>query len=235
MLSEHQKEKYSRQTLIRDFTEEDLLRLFDASVLVIGAGGLGSPLLLYLVAAGVGEIGIVENDVIELHNLQRQILYSLDDIGKEKVKIAQKRLKSLNPDCNIIEYNTKWNSEMADSMSRCYDIIVDCTDNYDSRILSNAYSKRKNIPFVFGAINGWEGQVSIFNGKEGKDYCETFGIDQKNISDIQPVGVLGASASTIGGIMSSEVIKLILGKGQTLSGKLLHVNLFYNQWNLYNL
>jgi adenylyltransferase/sulfurtransferase len=235
MLSEYQREKYSRQILIRDFTEEDLLHLIDASVLVIGAGGLGSPVLLYLVAAGIGKIGIVENDTIEIHNLQRQILYSADDVGKEKITKACERLKSFNPDCSIVEYNQNWTSENAKVIEKDYDIIVDCTDNIKSRLVSSAFSKKENIPFVYGAINGWEGQVSVFNYEEGKDYSETFGIDKNKTVEDKTIGVLGVTASTVGGVMASEVIKLIIGKGQTLSGKLLHVNLLYNQWNLYSL
>lgn len=234
MLSDKQKELYCRQLLISGFTELDQQKLIDAKVLVIGAGGLGSPVLYYLTAAGVNNIGIVENDNVVLHNLQRQILYTETDIDKSKGNIAVNKLKELNKDCNPVHYNLKWNDENAEEIARQYEIILDCTDNIAARISSDKISKKLGIPFVFGAVNGWELQVSVFNYRGGKSYCETFGVEQGFINPV-PIGVIGVTPAVTGSIMASEAIKVILEKGEILTGKMLHYSLLTNKMDIYNL
>lgn len=158
-------ERYNRHIILPEIGIIGQTKLNNAKVLVIGAGGLGSPVLIYLAAAGIGTIGIVDDDIVSLSNLQRQILYKSSEIGKIKAEIAKQRLLENNPD-NIIEtYITRINSANASDLARNYDIIVDCTDNYDSRYVIDTVSKQLNIPMVYGAISKYSGQVSVFNYK----------------------------------------------------------------------
>ncbi len=235
MLTQNQQEKYDRQLRIGEFGEKEQEKLIKARILVIGAGGLGAPALLYLVAAGVGKIGIVENDKVALHNLNRQILYTTDDLGKAKISQASHRLHRLNPECRIISHKVWWADSIAQEISRGYELIIDCTDNIESRLTSDNISKKMDIPFVYGAINGWEGQVAVFNLKKNNTYADTFGLDREKSTEKKAHGAIGVVAATVGSIMASEAIKIITGKGEILSGKLLHLSLLKNQWNIYKL
>lgn len=235
MLTLNQQEKYNRQLLIEEFGEKEQEKLIKSRILVVGAGGLGSSALLYLIAAGVGKTGIVENDKVALHNLNRQILYTTDDLGKEKISLASQKLNLLNPECRIISHKVWWDDNIAQDISRDYELIIDCTDNIESRLTSDNISKKMDIPFVYGAINGWEGQVSVFNLKKGNSYSHTFGLDGKKTTEKKTLGVIGVAAAIVGSIMASEAIKIIIGKGDILSGKLLHLSLLKNQWDIYKL
>ncbi len=234
MLTEHEKKLYNRHLLIPGFTESDQEKLFKARVLVVGAGGIGSPVLLYLVAAGIRNVGIVETDTVALHNLPRQILFNYDEEEKPKGLVASKKLNLLNPESYVKWFDTWWSKDNAKSIAANYDLIVDCTDNIDARLTTNWVSKELNIPFVFGAISGWQGQVSVFNmGLDEKDYVEALNIPKDNNSEHKPVGVIGVSPAVIGSIMASETIKIIIDKGELLQGKLLHINLLTNEWNTF--
>lgn len=236
MLTDHEKQLYNRHLIIPGFTESDQEKLFQSKVLVIGAGGLGSPVLLYLVAAGIRNIGIVETDKVALHNLPRQILFNYDEEEEPKGLVASKKLNLLNPESYVKWFDVWWDKENAKSIATEYDILVDCTDNIEARLTTNWISKELNIPFVFGAISGWQGQVSIFNiGKEEKDYIEALNIPEVNEPEPQPNGVIGVAPAVIGSIMASETIKIILNKGELLQGKMLHIDLLKNEWNTFYL
>jgi molybdopterin/thiamine biosynthesis adenylyltransferase len=234
MLNQKQKDLYSRHLLISDFSDLDQQKLMKAKVLVIGAGGLGSPVLFYLAAAGIRNIGIVDSDSVELNNLQRQILFSESDIGKFKVDITASKLKSLNTDCVPVKFCAHWNEFTAPEIVNGYSLIIDCTDNIKARITTDKITRKLGIPFVYGAVDGWEGQVSVFNFKGSKPYCEIFGF-KNDIPEQVPVGVVGVTPAVTGSIMAAEAIKIILNKGDILYGKMLHISLLNNKWEVYNL
>lgn len=222
MLTEIERERYSRQLSIPWFGPGGQESMKGASVLVVGAGGLGSPLTFYLAAAGTGTIGIIDSDTISLSNLQRQILYTAADIGKPKADTAVKRLKALNPDLDIRGINLRFTRENSLALSEGYDIIVDCTDNFESRIIIDEVSRQKMIPMVFGAVYQFAGQVSVFNYHGGPSYCSLF--PEEMISSIdtsgEAPGIIGAIPGIIGSVQAGEVIKIITGAGNVLSGQL---------------
>lgn len=220
-------ERYSRHLIIPEFNIKGQRKLKAASVLVVGTGGLGSPLLLYLAAAGVGTIGILDYDTVDESNLQRQVLFSESDVGKPKVDAAVERLKGLNP---FIEYKTHYvqlRSDNALDLFKDYDVIVDGTDNFPTRYLVNDACVILDKPNVYGSIFRFEGQVSVFN------YTDKNGITGPNYRDLFPAppppglvpscaegGVLGMLPGIIGSLQANEVIKVISGIGNTLSGRL---------------
>lgn len=218
--------RYNRHIIIPDFGIEAQQKLKAAKVLVIGSGGLGSPLLLYLAAAGVGTIGIVDFDVVDDSNLQRQVLFGVTEVGKPKVEAAKARLQSLNPHINIITYNTQLTSKNALELVSQYDVIADGTDNFPTRYLVNDASVLAGKPNVYASIFQFEGQVSVFN------YTDKDGNTGPNYRDLYPTppppglvpncaegGVLGVLPGIIGSLQANEVIKIITGVGETLSGR----------------
>ncbi len=219
--------RYARHISIPEFGVEGQQKLKAAKVLVVGTGGLGSPLLLYLTAAGVGTIGIVDFDVVDRSNLQRQVLYDERDIGKKKVRAAHERLKALNPLVHIIVHETMLTSENALEIIRDYDLVADGTDNFPTRYLVNDACVLLDKPNVYASIFRFEGQVSVFN------YRNDEGILGPNYRDLFPEppppglvpncaegGVLGVLPGIIGSLQASEVIKVITGVGDPLSGRL---------------
>lgn len=220
-------ERYSRHLIIPEFNIEGQRRLKSARVLVVGTGGLGSPLLLYLTAAGVGNIGIVDFDTVDESNLQRQVLFSIDDVGTPKVEAAVKRLASLNPHIRFKTYNTKLDSGNALEILRDYDVVADGTDNFPTRYLVNDACVILGIPNVYGSIFRFEGQVSVFNylnadGQRGPNYRDLFPSPPPPglVPSCAEGGVLGVLPGIIGSLQASEVIKVITGVGETLSGRL---------------
>ncbi len=218
--------RYNRHIIIPGFGLEAQQKLKAARVLVIGSGGLGSPVLLYLAAAGVGTIGIVDFDVVDDSNLQRQVLFGVDSIGQPKVEAARKRIEALNPYINIKVYNTHLNSQNALDILRDYDVIADGTDNFPTRYLVNDAAVLLGKPNVYASIFQFEGQVSVFN------YRDANGIPGPNYRDLYPTppppglvpscaegGVLGVLPGIIGSLQALEVIKVITGVGETLSGR----------------
>ena len=199
------------------------LKLKQAKVLVIGAGGLGCPVLQYLTAAGVGCIGIVDNDAIEQSNLQRQILYTHDDIGKNKAETAAKRLQLLNPFIEFYTYNTRLTKENALGLFKKYDLIVDGTDNFPSRYLISDAAVLLKKPVVFGSIFKFDGQVSVFNFENGPTYRCLYPTSPKpnEVPNCSEIGVLGVLPGIIGSLQANEVLKIILNLGNVLAGKLL--------------
>lgn len=218
--------RYNRHIIIPEFGFEAQQKLKAANVLVIGCGGLGSPVLLYLAAAGVGNIGIVDFDVVDDSNLHRQVLFGVDDIGKPKVEAAKRRLQSLNPHINIELYNTQLTSKNALDIIKNYDVVADGTDNFPTRYLVNDACLLLDKPNVYASIFQFEGQVSVFNyvnakGDRGPNYRDLYPIPPPPglVPNCAEGGVLGVLPGIIGSLQASEVIKVITGVGETLSGR----------------
>jgi len=214
-----QKERYNRHILLSEIGEKGQEKLLNAKVLVIGAGGLGAPVLQYLVAAGVGNIGIVDSDVVSLSNLQRQILYRENQIGLSKVEQSKKTLHQLNSDIKLDSFNCTLTENNAEELITKYDIIVGATDNFDSRKCIDIITKKQKKAFVHASIGEFEGQVSVFNFQNGPSYFDLF--PDTPLESNLPLGVLGVLPGIIGSMQACEVIKIILGIGEILSGKLL--------------
>ena len=219
-------ERYNRHIIIPDFGIEAQKKLKAAKVLVIGSGGLGSPLLLYLAAAGVGTLGIVDLDVVDDSNLQRQVLFGVQDIGIPKVEAAKIRLKQLNPHIKIKTYNTQFTSKNALKIIKDYDVVADGTDNFPTRYLVNDASVLAGIPNVYASIFQFEGQVSVFNytdknGTKGPNYRDLYPTPPEPglIPNCAEGGVLGVLPGIIGSLQANEVIKVITGVGEPLSGR----------------
>ncbi len=226
-LSPSEMARYARHLAIPEFGKAAQLKLKAARVLVIGSGGLGSPLLLYLTAAGVGNIGIVDFDVVDESNLQRQVLFTVADVGQSKAETAKKRLLALNPHVNITIFNTAFTTENAFEIAENYDIIADGTDNFPTRYLTNDVCVLKGKVNVYASIFRFEGQVSVFNylnekGERGPNYRDLF--PQPPPPGMVPScaegGVLGVLPGIIGSLQANEVIKIITGVGEPLSGRL---------------
>ena len=225
-LTAEEKYRYSQHLLLEEVGLEGQEKLKKAKVLVVGAGGLGCPILLYLAAAGVGTIGVIDFDTIEASNLQRQILFSTDDLGRSKAKVAKEKLNANNPFIEVISYNEQLTNENALDLFSKFDIIVDGTDNFYTRYLVNDACLIANKPLVYGAIHKFEGHVSVFNYQEGPTYRCLFPAPPKagSIPSCSEVGVIGVLPGIIGTQQANEVIKIILGIGEVLSGRLLIYN-----------
>lgn len=226
-----ERERYNRQVILKGFGEASQLLLSKAKVLVIGAGGLGCPALQYLAAAGVGHIGIADNDTIALSNLHRQVLFSTGDIGKLKVNIATRRLQEMNPEIEIIPHPVHIQKNNVLDLLRKYDFIIDGTDNFETRYLINDVCALWNKPLIFAAVSGYEGQLAIFNVPDQQhqqtNYRDLFPLPPQagEIANCAENGVLGVLPGVIGTMAAAETIKLITGIGKPLINKLLHYNL----------
>ena len=223
ILKPEQRNRYERHISLPEIGEKGQQKLLDSRVVIIGAGGLGSPAALYLTAAGVGTIGVVDMDTVEESNLQRQILHSTETIGENKVDSAEKTLSTLNPDVNIITYNTRLNKDNAIEIIENYDVVVDGTDNFQTRYLINDASVKTGKPVVHGSIFKYEGQITVFDPKDGPTYRDIFPEPPENgtAPNCTEAGVLGVLPGIIGSIQALETIKLILGIGEGLLGRLL--------------
>jgi molybdopterin/thiamine biosynthesis adenylyltransferase/rhodanese-related sulfurtransferase len=235
--TQEQTTRYSRHFLLPEVGEIGQAKLLKAKVLMVGAGGLGSPSAYYLAAAGVGTIGIIDNDVVDLSNLQRQILHSNNRVGMPKVESAKLTLEGLNPDVKVITYQEKLTSQNIMEIIKDYDIIVDGCDNFPTRYLVNDACVLTGKPNVHGSIFQFEGQASVFY--PGKGPCYRCLYPEPPPADMAPscaeAGVLGVLPGLIGTIQALETIKLILGKGESLVGKLLCFNTLTNEINTLNL
>ena len=223
ILNPEQRNRYERHISLPEIGEKGQQKLLDSRVVIIGAGGLGSPAALYLTAAGVGTIGVVDMDTVEESNLQRQILHSTETIGKNKVDSAEKTLSTLNPDVNIITYNTRLNKDNAIEIIENYDVVVDGTDNFQTRYLINDASVKTGKPVVHGSIFKYEGQITVFDPKDGPTYRDIFPEPPENgtAPNCTEAGVLGVLPGIVGSIQALETIKLILEIGEGLSGRLI--------------
>ena len=224
VLSPAQRARYSRHILIPEVGEQGQQKLLDARVLLIGAGGLGSPSSLYLAAAGVGTLGIVDADVVDDSNLQRQIVHSTNTLGEPKVQSAKRALEALNPDVNVITYEERLTSENVERiLADGWDVIVDGADNFPTRYLVNDASVWHDIPVVHGSIYRFEGQVTVFDPHNGPCYRCLYPAPPP--PELAPScaegGVLGVLPGIVGSLQASEALKLIIGAGETLTGRLL--------------
>jgi sulfur-carrier protein adenylyltransferase/sulfurtransferase len=236
MNKERSYERYQRQIQLKEFGNEGQQKLLQAKVLVIGAGGLGCPVLQYLAAAGVGCIGIVDDDVVELSNLQRQPLYSVNEIGLSKAITAQQKLLQLNPEININAYNERLTVANALEIIAQYNIVIDGTDNFATRYMINDACVIENKPLIFGAISKFEGQVAVFNCKQNinettVNYRDLFPQPPKDgeVLNCAQTGVLGVLPGIIGTMMANETIKLITGIGKPLINRMMTYNALTNQ------
>jgi sulfur-carrier protein adenylyltransferase/sulfurtransferase len=222
-LTPEQRERYSRHLLIPEIGIEGQMKLLDSKVLLLGAGGLGSPAALYLAAAGVGTLGIVDNDVVDLSNLQRQVAHSNDRIGVQKVDSAEQSIHEINPDVNVEKYPVRLGPDNIMEIIEGYDVIVDGLDNFPTRYLLNDASVRLGIPVVSASILGFEGQLSVFHPHEGPCYRCLYPTPPP--AELAPscgaAGVLGVLPGVMGLLQSVEVIKLVTGAGEPLAGRLL--------------
>lgn len=226
-LSPAEKSRYARHLAIPEFGIQGQHKLKEAGVLVIGSGGLGSPLLLYLAAAGVGHLGIVDFDTVDESNLQRQVLFSMDDIGQPKAETAKKKLQALNPHIRITVYPDRFTTDNARELVRQYDVVADGTDNFPTRYLTNDACVLEDKVNVYASIFRFEGQVSVFNypqpdGSRGPNYRDLFPTPPPPgmVPSCAEGGVLGVLPGIIGSMQASEVIKVITGVGEPLSGRL---------------
>ncbi len=232
MLNPQELKRYNRHIILPEIGMEGQQKLKLAKVLVIGAGGLGCPLLQYLAAGGVGTIGVVDSDKVDESNLHRQILYSSNDIGKNKTDVAAKKLSELNPFIKIISIVSYLNSENALQLFSDFDIIIDGSDNFATRYLVNDACVILNKPFVSGSIYKFQGQVSVFNFNDGPTYRCLYP-EPGDIPNCAEVGVLGVLPGIVGCLMANETIKIIIGKGEILSGKLLVFDSLTMQFNTF--
>ncbi|MGB9613695.1 MAG: molybdopterin-synthase adenylyltransferase MoeB [Candidatus Margulisiibacteriota bacterium] len=225
-LNEEQIERYSRQILLPQVGGKGQEKLLSAKVLIIGVGGLGSPIAAYLAGAGIGTLGIVDSDAVELNNLHRQIIYTTEDVGKRKVLVAQERLQKMNSDVKVIPYDLRLTSENIMEIIGDYDVIVDGSDNFPTRYLVNDACVLAKKTLVHGAFFRFEGQAMVIKPGEGPCYRCLFSEPPPpgSVPSCQEAGVLGALAGVIGLIQATEALKLILGIGEPLIGKLIIFN-----------
>ena len=225
-LTKKEYERYSRHIILPEVGLEGQKRLKAASVLCIGTGGLGAPLLLYLAAAGVGRIGIVDFDVVDTSNLHRQVIHGTSWVGKPKIESAKSRVLEINPNCQVDLYETRLSAENALDIIEPYDIVVDGTDNFPTRYLVNDACVLLNKPNIYGSIFRFEGQATVFNYEGGPNYRDLYPEPPPPgmVPSCAEGGVLGVLCGIIGTIQATETIKIILGQGTTLSGRLLLYN-----------
>ena len=225
-LDKEEVERYSRHLILPEVGMEGQKRLKAASVLCIGTGGLGSPLLLYLAAAGIGRLGIVDFDVVDSSNLQRQVIHGTAWVGKPKIESAKHRILEINPACQVDLYETALSSENALEIAEPYDIVVDGTDNFPTRYLVNDTCVLLDKPNVYGSIYRFEGQATVFNYEGGPNYRDLYPEPPPPglVPSCAEGGVLGILPGIIGVIQATETVKIILGQGTTLSGRLLLFN-----------
>lgn len=228
-----ERKRYSRQIILPEMGLSGQEKLKAAKVLVVGAGGLGCPVLQYLTAAGVGTIGVVDDDTVDITNLHRQILYAATDVGKGKAETAVAKLSAMNPFVNLIAIPVRLDEKNAAEIISGYDIVIDGSDNFPTRYLANDICVALNKPLVFGSILRFEGQVSVFNYKNGPTYRCLFPEAEEG-DNCEVAGVIGILPGIIGTYMANEAIKIICEIGEILSGKLLVISALHNTTNIFN-
>ena len=237
MLERDELKRYKRQMILPELGVHGQEKLKVAKVLMIGAGGLGCPVLQYLSAAGVGTIGIVDDDVIEISNLHRQVLYNAMDVGKPKTAVARQKLEQLNPFIVINAHQERLTIENAERLIRSYDLIIDGSDNFTTRYLVNDTCVDLGKTLIFGSIFKFEGHVSVFNYQNGPNYRDVFPEPptDNEVPNCAEIGVIGVLPGMIGTYMANEVIKILCGIGEVLSGKFLTWNALNNHISLFNI
>lgn len=234
MLSKQQKQLYIRNIILPEIGEVGQQKLLDTKILVIGAGGLGSSALQYLACAGIGTLGIIDNDKVELSNLQRQIIHNFDNLDEEKVQSAQQKLQKLAPDLKLNILNCRANYEILTKEVKNYNAVLDCTDNFATRFIINQVCFEQKKPLVFGAVKGFAGQLSIFKSYQPNQPCYAcFNpniVDEKFELPLHEKGILGAVAGTIGAMQATYAIKEILQIDADISGKILICDFLKNDF-----
>tara|TARA_S200000501_G_scaffold252507_1_gene236654 strand:- start:322 stop:1470 length:1149 start_codon:yes stop_codon:yes gene_type:complete len=223
-----EEERYKRHLTLKEIGFKGQLKLKQSSVVCIGAGGLGSSVLLYLAAAGIGKIGIVDNDQVEKSNLQRQIIHETDTVGNLKIDSAQERIKRFNPNIKVVTFAERINSDNILNIINEFDIICDCSDNFGTRYLINDACILLDKPLVFGCVQGFEGQISVFNLNKNSPNLRDLlpeSPSKNNVPSCEEFGVVGVSTGLIGVLQVNEIIKIILKKGEILNGKIMIFNL----------
>lgn len=218
--------RYQRQTLLTEIGEEGQFKLQKARVLIVGVGGLGCPVALYLAGAGVGHIGLADDDVVSIHNLHRQILYNESDIGLPKAKCAVRHLHARNSDIEVKAYPVRLTSDNAEQLIAEYDIIVDGCDNHATRYLISDICHRLKKTYVYAAIEAFQGQVAILCHPENAATYRTLFPDEEAMGTVQAEkGVIGTTPAVVGSIVANEVLKLIIGYGETLVNRMWYIDL----------
>ena len=221
-LDAEQLDRYSRHIIMDDVGPAGQAALLDASVLVVGAGGLGAPVVQYLAAAGVGTLGIADDDEVELSNLQRQVIHGVDDVGRPKVDSAAEFVAALNPDVTVERHPIAVSPDTVTDLVERYDIVVDASDNFPTRFLLNDACTLAGVPLSHGAVYRFEGQVTTFTGGQPCYRCLFPEAPPEGaVPDCSTAGVLGILPGTVGAVQATEVVKLLLGEGETLDGRLL--------------
>jgi len=224
-------ERYNRQIILPNIGTTGQQKLLSASALIVGVGGLGSIIALYLTAAGVGRIGLIDGDNVTLSNLQRQIIYQTTDIGQPKVVSAKKHLLQLNPEIKINSFNCFLDESNINEIASQYDFIIDGLDNIRSRYLIDSFCKKHQKPFVYGAVSDFVGQVGVFNFEGSRSYSDLFPDIE---TEPQSTGIFGVLPGIIGSLQANEVIKIITGSGVILNNKLLEYDIRTNEQRIFN-
>ena len=233
-LSREDLTRFTRHLSLPEIGREGQEKLKNARVLVIGAGGLGSPLLIYLAAAGVGNIGIVDDDIVSISNLQRQVLYTTAEVRLKKVELASQKLSALYPDIQIQIFDLRLNEENTEQLFQNYDIIADCTDNYKTRALIGQVSAELKKPLAFASVLNYEGQVCVFNYKDGPAFSDLYPtVPKDGVYNENDIGLIGVLPGIAGTLQANEIIKIITGYGEVICGKLLVFNIQENRFNLF--
>ena len=226
-LSPNERARYARHIILPDVGEDGQKALRQSSVMVIGAGGLGSPALLYLAAAGIGKIGIIDDDEVDISNLQRQIIHSTSDIGSLKSDSARRSISELNPGVDVVSFNTRLNAGNSLQLLAGWDVVIDGSDNFPTRYTISDACEILGTPWIFGSIHRFQGQISVFNYNNGPNYRDLF--PSSPSPELAPncaeAGVLGVLPGIIGTMQASEAIKILLGIGKSLSGQLMVIDL----------
>ena len=233
-----ERERYKRHLSLEGFGAEGQVKLKNSSVIFIGAGGLGSSAMMYIAAAGIGKIGIADNDKVEISNLQRQVIHNNSEIGNYKTDSAERRIKEVNPHCQVKTFTKRINNENAISILSQFDIICDCSDNFGTRYLINDACVILKKPLIYGSVQGFEGQVSVFNFQRNSPNFRDLlpkPPEQGLIPSCSDYGVIGISPGIIGILQANEIIKIIIKKGKVLDGKILIFNLLENSMKKLNL
>jgi adenylyltransferase/sulfurtransferase len=233
-LSDRQKQRYLRNTILSEISESGQEKLLRARVLIVGAGGLGSPVLLYLAAAGVGNIGVIDDDVVELSNLQRQIIHNEKNLGQKKVASAATKISLLNSDVKLEIFSQRATRESLRKISANYDFILDCSDNFPTRFIINEFCHQQKKPLIFAAVKGFLGQVAVFKSYKKNNPC--YACFNPNIVDenfslpLSEKGILGSVAGTIGALQATTTIKEILQIEESLVRKILIFDFLKNEF-----
>lgn len=224
-------QRYKRQIDLPNFGEEGQEALLKARVLVVGAGGLGSPVCIYLAAAGVGTIGVIDGDLVERKNLHRQVIHPEAHQGIRKARSAKNMMRALNSEIKVNAYPVFFTEDNAYEIAREYDLIIDCCDNFSTRYLTNKTCLELNIPMVFGAVYEYEGQVSVFDGSKENSPCyECLFPNNDERKEQISKAILGTVPAVIGSMQANEAIKIITGFGESLSGSMLHIDLLNHSY-----